>query len=61
MCSSPEGYGSISSTYAFARSARAGSAGFGVVKAPASSQTCCHFASIAWGSYESIVVLRFRP
>ena len=31
------------------RSACAGSAGFGVTKAPASSQTCCHLRSIACG------------
>ena len=48
MCSVPEGYGSISSTYDLrARSAVAGSSGFGVSKAPASSQTRCHFVSIA--------------
>ena len=49
----PDGYGSISSWYQWRSSAASGS-GFGVWKAPASSQTRCHFASICFGSYLSM-------
>src|SRR3954470_1277052 len=60
MCSSPDGYGSISSTYALPASACAGSSGFGVVKAPPSSQTRCHFASTSCASYLSISRPRYE-
>src|SRR5579862_152780 len=52
----PEGYGSISSWYQCRSSAGASGAGFGTLKARASAQTRCHFASICSGSYLSIVL-----
>ena len=54
MCSSPDGYGSISTTYVFALSISPGS-GFGVWNAPASSQTRCQRCSISLGSYFSVI------
>ena len=56
MCSEPDGYGSCSSTYAL----RLGPAGVGfeTSKARSSSQTRCHFGSIACGSYCSSCRLR---
>ena len=54
MCSSPEGYGSISTTYVLASSAWPGS-GFGVWNARASSQTRCQRCSISLGSYRSVI------
>src|SRR4051794_3656263 len=59
MCSSPEGEGSISSTYVCCSGAASGS-GFGTANARSSSQTRCHFASTAWGSYLSSTI-RFLP
>src|SRR5215210_6721823 len=63
MWSSPEGYGSISSTYVLAaRPAADGASGFGTWNACSSSQTRCHFCSICCGSYGSIVLrVRKRP
>ncbi len=49
MCSSPDGYGQHLEHVGLVRVVLAGSSGFGVTKAPASSQTCCHLRSIAWG------------
>ena len=53
MCSVPDGYGSIASTYALPERSAPGS-GFGTWKAFESSQTRCHFASIADASYLSM-------
>src|SRR5919201_2726075 len=53
MCSVPDGYGSISSWYQW-RSSPPPGGGFGVWKMRSASQTRCHFASIACGSYRSI-------
>ena len=52
MWRSPEGYGSISTTYDLRRSPPASSAGsgFGTWNDFSSAQTFCHFASIACGS-----------
>src|SRR3972149_2554485 len=54
MWSVPEGEGSISGTGDVFGLGGVPSGGFGTWKAPASSQTPCHFASIAFGSYFSI-------
>src|SRR5262245_18187795 len=54
MCSSPEGYGSISRTYVDRPSAIESGSGFGTVKASSAAQAACHFASIASGSYRSV-------
>ncbi len=57
MWISPEGYGSISSTYALGRSGGAGvspSRAMGsAMKARSASHTACHLASTASGSYRS--------
>ena len=57
MWISPEGYGSISSTYAFGRSgssAAAPSRETGSARnAPSASHTACHFDSTGAGSYRS--------
>src|SRR5580765_3677981 len=50
----PDGYGSISSWYQWFSGAGAPGSGFSTWKALASSQTRCHFASIACASYVSI-------
>src|SRR5688572_10658713 len=50
-CSEPDGYGSCSSTYDFGRTRSSEASG-----ARSAAQTSCHFASIACGSYVSIVV-----
>ena len=57
MCSSPDGYGSISSTYVLA--CRRPAPGLGVRRRgrPARPpRRCCHFCSIVCGSYRSIIV-----
>src|SRR5215469_17784612 len=51
----PEGYGSISSWYQWFSAVGAPGSGFGTLKARASSQTRCHFASISWGSYLGVI------
>src|SRR5215471_11718747 len=51
-----DGYGSISSWYQWLSAAGSPSTGFSTWKAPASSQTRCHFASISWGSYLGVVI-----
>ena len=57
MWISPDGYGSISSTYAFGRSGSAGGSPSRAIgsawKAPSRSQTPCHLDSTGAGSYRS--------
>src|SRR3989344_5294129 len=55
---SPEGYGNISSTYAFCLSAElAGLWGIsGVVNTPSSAQIFCHFCSISAWLYRSSAI-----
>src|SRR5690242_13576716 len=55
----PEGYGSISSWYQWRLSSCPGS-GFGVWNVRSSSQMRCHFGSICWGSYLSVLIF-LRP
>ena len=59
MWSWPDGYGSISSMYDLLASASPGS-GLATSNACSSSQTRCHFASIAFGSYFSITVSGYK-
>src|SRR6187402_3332013 len=53
MWSSPEGYGSISSTYVEGVSSAADGSGFGTVKVSSAAQTACQRFSTAVGSYRS--------
>src|SRR5262245_7807347 len=53
MWSSPEGYGSISSTYVEAVSAAEAGSGFGTVNASSAAHAACHFSSTAVGLYRS--------
>src|SRR5688572_33285800 len=53
MCSSPEGYGSISRTYVESGAPTPAASGFGTEKASSAAQNACHLASIASGSYLS--------
>jgi hypothetical protein len=55
MCGSPDGYGSISSTYEWSTPAP-GSLGTSHVRS--SSQTFCHLGSMRLGSYRSMRRLR---
>src|SRR3954469_11339154 len=57
MCGSPDGYGSISSTYAFGRS----SGSFDTSQVCSSAQTFCHLGSMVFGSYRSTVRKGTRP
>ena len=52
MCGSPDGYGSISSTYE--RSTPA-SVSFETSHVRSAAHTCCHRRSIAFGSYRSAI------
>src|ERR1700751_4520313 len=51
----PDGYGSISSWYQWFSGVGAPGTGLGTWKAPSSSQTRCHLASISWGSYLGVI------
>src|SRR5215469_8636696 len=51
----PDGYGSISSWYQWFSTGGSPGTGLSTWKAPASSQTRCHFASISCGSYLGVI------